>query len=805
MVRVLGRITKDIPISLHGASLLHAACCYGRAELTRLLVDKMSEILFSITNEAYNPLHVAVVHQHLEIVKILVLSSPRAHRGAEPGASERDASFSGSLHLQQARFGEPTMSGHTALHFAVALNNTDILKVLVRHHRRLKLSYEAARCGYTALHLAVFLNHSDCARVLLKAGANPNASLSSPCAGELTHISRSILSEAVINKNLGLLQTLIDCGGEDRGHSAIKLCIPSAEHRRFIIPLLGSLIRLDDGVKLNKQAGRKVKTGVAEWGSLQLAEVDPAWVARAIRCSKFLKTQKIESGNLTDHLTTINLGGNSLSWLPPELFQLAGLQVLNTSSNRLSALPELQQTYNSARENYEWACRSLSRVNLSRNQLSELPHFLFKIPSLTHLDVSYNQLLSLPFDLWSAPKLYQMVGSFNKLEGLPTNWPGVLSTHPVVEPEPAEVQPPGGEGAGGGRASKRKKQTRSASRPLTGSSVLLETDSEEPALTRLQDCLNISNSTLPIEWGCGEGREEVYEGLGMLNLSNNLIREIPENLPCLCPKLIRLDLSHNLIRSLSFPRHLPPNLKHLSLSHNLLETLDCTSSLVKPLPCTNPLVLAENPTIFRDNVSFCAHRQHSQLSRLSNLELVHCQLREINLRSPALSSHARRRKEGEESSSSSHQGSGVKGHNREGLVCPLLTRLLLSHNLLTSVPDSTCEMVSLNSLDLSHNDIIELPPQLGKLSNLWEFPLDGLKLISPPHNIIERGKTRDIIGFLWSLLQRLVLSPAVAPAVAPTLQKSWVTKGSFFTSSVYKMKQKIEKENRGNGLSVVMR
>ena len=65
-------------------------------------------------------------------------------------------------------------------------------------------------------------------------------------------------------------------------------------------------------------------------------------------------------------------------------------------------------------------------------------------------------------------------------------------------------------------------------------------------------------------------------------------------------------------------------------------------------------------------------------------------------------------------------------------------------------------MTSLNSLDLSHNNIIELRPELGKLGNLWEFPLDGLKLISPPHNIIERGKTKDIIGFLWSLLQRLV-------------------------------------------------
>lgn len=274
VIRVLGRIAKDIPISLHGASLLHAACRYGRTELTRLLVQKVPEIMFSITNEAYNPLHVAVVHQHLNIVKILVQSQTNhsngpSHKQEEPG---RDRSFSESLHLQRARFGEPTMSGHTVLHLAVALKSTDILRVLLKHHRKLKLNYEASKCGYTPLHLAVFLNHIECAKLLLKCGANPNASLnfSSLLAEELSNISRSILSEAVINKNLNLLQLLIDYGGEDKGHSAIRICIPSAEHRSFIVPLLGSLIHLDDGLKVNKQTARVVKSGIAEWGNLKL-------------------------------------------------------------------------------------------------------------------------------------------------------------------------------------------------------------------------------------------------------------------------------------------------------------------------------------------------------------------------------------------------------------------------------------------------------------------------------------------------------------------------------------------------------
>ena len=761
MVRVLGRITKDIPISLHGASLLHAACRYGRTQLTQLLVQKVPDIMFSITNEAYNPLHVAVVHQHLDIVKTLVLSQvgrAKSRKISEAGG-EKESSLRESLHLQQARFGEPTMSGHTVLHFAVALNNVDILHLLLKHHRKLKLSYEASKCGYTPLHLAVFLNHSECAKLLLKCGANPNACVSAtPNAEELSHISSSILSEAVINKNLGLLQLLLDYGGEDKGHGAIRLCIPSAEHKDFIVPLLGSLVRLDDGLKLNKQTARKVKTGLAEWANLQLTEVKPLWIARAIQCCKFLKGQKIETGSMCDYLTTINLSGNQLSWLPRELFLLSGLQILNASSNRVTGLPDFQQAYNPEKDSYEWPCGNLTRLNLSKNQLTELPHFLFKIPKLSYLDVSYNRLLYLPFDLWSAPKLYQVIGSHNRLEALPTNWPEVLNTFPVFEPErhsPDQVAAGQRDGRKGGRAPKRKKLSVQGQLHHTVTSSF-ECSTKEPSISKLEDCLNISNSNLPVEWVTEESREEVYDGLGILNLSNNMIREIPDNLPCLCPKLIRLDLSHNQIQSISMPRQFPAHLKHLSLSHNHIETLNCRDALSKPLPCTNPLVLAEMDTILRDNVTFCSHRQHSQLSRLSVLELNSCQLREVNMQSQAPAS---KRKKGQPDYEGVQQGNlepggSCKVRHRDALVCPLLTRLLLAHNQLDRVPDSICEMVSLNSLDLSHNDIIELPAQLGRLCNLWEFPLDGLKLISPPHNIIERGKTRDIIGFLWSLLQR---------------------------------------------------
>ncbi len=287
-----------------------------------------------------------------------------------------------------------------------------------------------------------------------------------------------------------------------------------------------------------------------------------------------------------------------------------------------------------------------------------------------------------------------------------------------------------------------------------GTSEERQSSSDAPLISKLHDRLKVSNAHLPVDWEGSEGREEEYEGLAILNLSHNRISEIPENFPCLCPKLVRLDLSHNKIAAISLPRSFPSDLKQVNLSHNeLLEEIDCRNTMAKPLPCTNPQALYEaHNTIYVDNVSFCVHRSHQRLERLGVLEVTHCALQEVNFFCPGPRKQTKEKKVQYKDPTVVAPPKPKQDNSR--LVCPLVTRLILSHNQLVRVPESVCEMASLNSLDLSYNDIIALPAEMGNLSYLWEFPLAGLKLISPPQNIIERGKTKDIIGFLWSLLQR---------------------------------------------------
>ncbi len=299
------------------------------------------------------------------------------------------------------------------------------------------------------------------------------------------------------------------------------------------------------------------------------------------------------------------------------------------------------------------------------------------------------------------------------------------------------------------------------------SSLEEESDREVTPITKLQDRLNIANANLPIEWEKISTSEEHYEGMAILNFSNNLIQQIPENLPCLAPKLKRLDLSNNQLSSACIPRSFPNTLTNLYLSHNVdlkeVNTQNPTM-MAKPLPCTNPQILIDSDnTIHVDNVSFCPHRSHGQLSSLSVLEISNCQLEVVNFYTPQVVSPKPPPADGgvasdiqaiESLRQSSRANRVTNPQSLRRLVTPLLTRLTLHHNLLSDVPESVCEITSLTSLDLSHNNIIQLPANLGNLGNLWEFPLAGLKLISPPHNIIERGKTKDIIGFLWSLLQK---------------------------------------------------
>ena len=85
-------------------------------------------------------------------------------------------------------------------------------------------------------------------------------------------------------------------------------------------------------------------------------------------------------------------------------------------------------------------------------------------------------------------------------------------------------------------------------------------------------------------------------------------------------------------------------------------------------------------------------------------------------------------------------------------IAPSIRTLNLAENEFRVVPQCVCNFVTLQTLDISDNkDILTLPAQMGRLRDLTQLNLKGLKdLNDPPHNV--QKSARDCINYLKSKL-----------------------------------------------------
>ena len=114
-------------------------------------------------------------------------------------------------------------------------------------------------------------------------------------------------------------------------------------------------------------------------------------------------------------ITRVNLNKNELTEIPLELFQLPSLQNLTLSHNRLKSLP--CWSGNPSERIYS---APISTLRLDNNELEMLPECLFRdlSHSLTELNASQNSLQHLPPGLWVIPKLTVLKLAHNHLSQL---------------------------------------------------------------------------------------------------------------------------------------------------------------------------------------------------------------------------------------------------------------------------------------------------------------------------------------------------------------------------------------------------
>ncbi|RKP40152.1 hypothetical protein BJ085DRAFT_33863 [Dimargaris cristalligena] len=130
-------------------------------------------------------------------------------------------------------------------------------------------------------------------------------------------------------------------------------------------------------------------------------------------------------------LAMLDLSHNQLTTLPKEIAELKGLQTVNLTDNLLTDIPEglfaldlveLRMARNSLTtipggHMATWAT-SLARLDLSENQLTELPADLGQLSSLTNLNVAKNKLEVLPTDWWQCARLLDLNAAENRLRCL---------------------------------------------------------------------------------------------------------------------------------------------------------------------------------------------------------------------------------------------------------------------------------------------------------------------------------------------------------------------------------------------------
>ena len=773
-----------MPSILKCCNLLHVACHAGQLNILKHFLMHHPDMVLSVTQGGFTALHIAIMNNQQEIVEFLLNQLTIIVNQSSPVNSVHTmlSKAISVISLKKACdfVNAQTCLGHTALHFAVIMNHIVILKLLLSLPESLQLNIEAKdKMQFTPLHAATFANALEAIKCLLEYNADPNTQSN---LTQYTDVLKTPLAQACAFNYSNICSYLLQNGAVDQDWLAIQWSLRNKCYNECFYHILGAFIRhdesLSEAIKLQRRNEGLSVSKTVGWNGIPLRTLNISWLENALSTlTAFLS----KPTNLLLNVTSFSISECSLTVIPLEIFQLTKVVNVDLSSNEISILPTKSEGSESSRS-AGWTCTSLEKLNLSKNKLIQVPNCVFQLPNLTYLDVSFNYISNISINLWTAPKLSEFLCSHNKLTTMPSRWvdylhcrtKSVLETNKLLQLSKtqslkeivqsdscAEIN------------SVDDDSTLSLSlMKLSDDTDPLDNDDMDMASSMLQAALQerliiTGSGGVTIDWNKEITANAKAGFLVQLDFSHNQLASLPLDLPCLAPKLNHLNVSHNDLTSVCIPRGFPADLKYLYLSHNPLHFIDCEKETIISMACSNP-----NAKVSRRNRNaLCMHRSHNQLVNLQVLDISYCNLYSLNLFMPS-----RSQKRLSEKLKDHLKGSSMKQSESIPLVTavvsqlasldnievlakltvPLATRLVIKHNNLQCIPESICSMLNLGSLEINHNPITELCKELGCLKKLWFLPLEGLSLKFPPHSILTQGKTTDIIGFLRSLLQKLV-------------------------------------------------
>ncbi|CAG9859264.1 unnamed protein product [Phyllotreta striolata] len=666
----------------------------------------------------------------------------------------------------------------------------------------------------TALHASIKGKHYDITLALLNNGANPNAVIKAYhdindtlicCSVEddTNYGQSTALVEACKNRDVPVVDLLLKNGARDDECKALSIAVDNNDET-LIAKLLSIKAHPDPEYKINKKAMTEnvnssqftIFSNVSNltYSSLfpntptminwhnqkcNLTQIKTQWLIDAsLHLNPKLKQNPRNYDISLYAITRLDLSNNNLTSVPLAIFQLYSLRFLSLAQNKIEKLPvpvvspvkKTSRKKHASPDEQSYCCPVLEELYLQDNRLDQIPDAIFKLPSLVTLTVSNNKLQKLPFEVWLAPKLKELNAAFNLIKELPaypaeckedfdkmsvSSSDSQLSSHNEQDSESElsdfDIETKLNLKEDGIHAVRYRKKERS----------YIQMDLVKHHIWNKS--VEVTEQILHND----DTSSEHSSQLSSLNLAHNLFTGIPVVLPCLAVNLTRLNMAFNSLRSMSHITSYPSSLKQLDLSHNqisvwpsLPQIETCDTMELANLTCymsgtgfrgkTPDVIIRRQPgRSLRHSVlhSVCSHRRHLRLDNLRTLILADNQLVRIQLATDD---------DGDISSTDDEDVERGSQLGKSRLMFPNLSMLDVSNNNLKEIPMNINDLSNLSVLNISGNlDINELPPQMGLLSRLWNLNTRGTNLQDPLKSMIEskKYKTMDIIGYLKSVLE----------------------------------------------------
>ncbi len=665
--------------------------------LPEIEVDVMARSGF----ENRTPLHDAAINDNTEVVKLIVdflkthTDSPRLSRSI---AGRSSFLHSPSLHKGSVRGKGPSSQASNLDDPFYRSNST------VKHLEAAPGIDLSTLKGRTAFHEASRNEHHEVMEILLKGGADINAFMNMDL-DPTVNTDLTALVQACLMDKPDTVRFLLQHGAKDARLKALSRSLKGS-----LFNVAGILLCYNNYVKevahdvakeLSLSSETSKKFYQVMWNSKNLKFIRKEW----------LETVVSEMPRLHDHscaIAQLDISSNLLTELPIEIFKLPYLTNLDIGRNQIKELP-----CEEGKSNGGWKCSRLSVLEAVKNQITSLPPCLFSLGELKEINVCSNKISSVPASVWCAPKLCKLYLATNLLESFPTTstrasdspvWnissdsPSHLSSFSPTSPANSAVSDSGyrsdshsnmplqvdSEVVGGsfpqinGRGGGRERRPSVFQLPYTALSNLRTLDSKAQTIQtqavisrRLE---SFHDATMEVEEFLEELEEveleeEQGEGfmLEVLDLSSNKLTSVPTDLCCLTPKLTKLNLAKNHIKSLVSINDYPLDLEFFDASHNDLNAAICPAASLADLryhqacgrkqfllsPChsgtasgggggggaglaesfgTGATAAVNMPTTPPSYLSkLCSHRTHKNLRKLSTLKMSHNHLIDVQL------------------------------------------------------------------------------------------------------------------------------------------------------------------------------